>query len=369
MVKNFKFFLPSKIFFGKDIINEALPEVKNIGRNALVVTGKRFARETGLLEKVCQILKHNAINFHVFEGVTPEPSTTDCENVARAGKQYMADVIIAIGGGSAMDVAKAGAVLMTNSGTLQDYFGEEKFQNQPIPVVAIPTTCGSGSEVTRYAVIIDEKEKTKKTVSSERIIPKIAILDPLIIKTLPKMLIAGTGMDALCHAVEGFLSIKASHITKIFSIESIRLILENIEKALSSDENLEMVFLGSLYAGFVINHTGTIFVHGMAYGLTIKYRIHHGTANALCLPYAIDFLKTHGYQKEIKELEKFFNSQQLIRLNKSLKLPSSLKDIGLNRSDIPELSEMALKGCERSFRNMKSRFNQNDFEEIFTKML
>ncbi|MCM8765133.1 MAG: iron-containing alcohol dehydrogenase, partial [Candidatus Omnitrophica bacterium] len=308
--------------------------------------------------------------FNLFEEVTPEPSITECTKAAHAGRTCGADMVIAIGGGSAMDVAKAAAVLIKNSGKLQDYFGEEKFQNEPLPVIAIPTTCGSGSEVTRYAVIIDTDAYTKKTVSSERIIPKMAILDPLILNTLPGSLVAGTGMDALCHAIEGFLSKKANHLTRIFSRESINLIGRSIiEASKQSPEDSEKVFLGSLYAGFVINHTGTIFIHGMAYGLTIKYKVHHGIANALCLPYSLRFLKTHGYKEEIEDIEKILDIDSIFGMCRQMQLPQKIIDIGAKKSDIPILAEMAVKGCERAFKNMKTAFSKEDFIEIFSMML
>ncbi|MGB9643385.1 MAG: iron-containing alcohol dehydrogenase [Candidatus Ratteibacteria bacterium] len=370
MLNRIKFFLPTRIFFGEGCLSEFLPEAAVFGRNALIVTGKSSARRTGLLDTVCGILKHSGVMCHVCDNVSPEPAVKDCVRVAEAGLQYDADMLVAVGGGSAMDVAKAAAVLMKNPGPCQSYFGEEKFANEPLPVIAVPTTCGSGSEVTRYAVIIDEQTNTKKTISSERIIPKMAILDPSTIRSLPGPLIAGTGMDALCHAIEGFLSIKANHLTQLFSRAAIRLIIENINNATTDLHmgHIESVFLGSLYAGFVINHTGTIFIHGMAYGLTIRHNVHHGTANALCLPYALLFLKKHGYEEEIKELEGFITAQAIIDMNRRMGLPARLRDLGLQQSEIGILAEMAVKGCERSFKNMKQPFSKDDFVQIFTSM-
>ncbi|HXK44673.1 MAG TPA: iron-containing alcohol dehydrogenase [bacterium] len=370
MLNRIKFFLPTKVFFGEGCLSQFLPEASAFGKNALIVTGRRSARRTGLLDSVCKILKESDIVHYLFEDASPEPSVVDCVRAAEAGLKYNVDMIIAVGGGSAMDVAKAAAVLMKNSGSLQDYFGEERFSNEPLPVIAIPTTCGSGSEVTRYAVIINEQTGTKKTVSSERIIPKMAILDPSTIKSLPGPLIAGTGMDALCHAIEGFLSVKANHLTQLLSREAIRLIFGNIEDAAKSMamKHIESVFLGSLYAGFVINHTATIFIHGMAYGLTIRYKVHHGTANALCLPYALLFLKKHGYEDEIKELERLIPVDAIIDMNKRMGLPFRLKDLGVQDSEITVLAEMAVVGCERSFKNMKQSFSKDDFIQIFTSM-
>ncbi|MCX7704633.1 MAG: iron-containing alcohol dehydrogenase [bacterium] len=371
MLRKIKFFLPARVVFGRGSIEEFLPYVRSIGKKPLVTTGRRFARESGLLDTICKLLKSLDINFRIFEGVSPEPTVDDCIKVANAGKNFNADVIVALGGGSVIDVSKAAAVLIRNPGDMQDYFGEERFSSEPLPVVAIPTTCGSGSEVTRYAVIIDPQANTKRTVSSERIIPKLAILDPLVLETLPSSLMAGTAMDGLCHAIEGFLSNKANHLTKIFSRESINLIMDNIIGAVTDRifEKIEMVFLGSLYAGFVINHTGTIFIHGMAYGLAIKYGIHHGTANALCLPYALKFLKEHGYSNEIEEIERILEIDKLFDLYKKIGIPSNLNKIGITKNDVFILSEMAVKGCERSFRNMKTTFDRDDFVKIFSSML
>ncbi len=370
MLDNIKFYIPTKVIFGENSLNASLQDACAFGKNALIVAGRKFARSTGLIDLICEVLKNNNINFDVLEGVSPEPAIDDCIRAAEAGKTCGADFIIAAGGGSVMDVSKAAAVLIKNPGRLQDYFGEEKFRNDPVPVIAIPTTCGSGSEVTRYAVIIDQEAGTKKTVSSERIIPKMAILDPALLKSLPGPLIAGTGMDALCHAIEGFLSKKANHLTKIFSRESINLIINNIvDGSRQSFQSMEKVFLGSLYAGFVINHTGTIFIHGMAYGLTIKYRISHGLANAICLPSALEFLKTHGYDQEIEEIEKIFKIGSIHDIYKQIQIPVKLRDIGVKEGDIDVLSEMAVKGCERAFKNMKTSFGLKDFAEIFRSIL
>ncbi|HPP66642.1 MAG TPA: iron-containing alcohol dehydrogenase [bacterium] len=371
MLNKIRFFLPTKIIFGEGVIGNFLPNISQYGKMPLIVTGKNSAQKSGLLDFIKTNLKNQHLDFYIYQGVSPEPSTDDCIKLAEMVIKTKSDMLVAVGGGSAIDVAKVAAVLAKNHECLQNYFGEEKFPNEPLPVIAIPTTCGTGSEVTRYAVIIEPQSNTKKTVSSERIIPKMALLDATVIKTLPPKFIAGSGMDALCHAIEGFLSIKANHLTKIFSRESIKLVLDNIEKAVHHQqiEHLSNLLLGSLYAGFVINHTGTIFIHGMAYGMSIKYHLHHGTANAICLPHALTFLKTHNYEEEISELEKIISIDFLFETNKKIGIPAHLGEIGLIKKDAEILAEMAIKGCERSFRNMKISFNKEQFTEIFYHML
>jgi len=275
-------------------------------------------------------------------------------------------VILSVGGGSAMDVGKAIAVRVKNPGRIEDYFGEVEYKEEPLPIIAIPTTCGTGSEVTRYSVIIDRKENTKKTISSEKIMPKIAILDPDIIDFLPSNLIAATGMDAFCHAYESYLAINSDFMSKFFSIESLKLIKENLKKAVDGDkESKERVFFASTLAGYAINKTGTIIVHGIGYSLTIKYGIHHGTSNALFLPYVIEFLKENGYKGEIEELEKILGTtSELKNFLTSIKLPVRLRDIGVKEEDIEELVKLSQKGCERAMKKMKFNLSEKEFFEI-----
>jgi len=364
-----RFYLPARVRFGAGILQECLPEAALYGKSALIVCGRNFARSSGTLDRVRAVLDDTGLRCTEFADVSPEPDISDCIRAAEAARVFKADLIVALGGGSALDAGKVAAVLATNSGDPSKYFGEEKMEKDALPVVAVPTTCGSGSEVTRYAVIIDPSAGTKKTVSSERIIPKLAILDSDLLATLPARLIAGTGMDAFAHAVEGYLSIKSDSFTRLLSRESVSLLLKNLPPAVMKDrQSLDAVFLASLYAGFVINHTGTIFVHGMAYGLTIRYRLHHGTANALCLPYALSFLNAHGYGDELGAFSDLFTADHILDFTRQLGLPTTLAEIGATEQDIPVLARDAVKGCERSFRNMKIKLNEDDFIGIFSSM-
>ncbi|MCX7916975.1 MAG: iron-containing alcohol dehydrogenase, partial [bacterium] len=222
--------------------------------------------------------------------------------------------------------------------------------------------------VTKYAVIIDKVENTKKTVASEKLMPLLAIIDPNLLDYLPEKLISATGMDAFCHSIESYLATTSDYMSKLFASESLKLISENLEKAVKGDKiSREKVFLASTFAGFAINRTGTIIVHGIGYSLTIKYGIHHGTANALFLPYVLEFMKENGYKEEIKEIERIIGiTSELPNLISKIGLPIKLREIGVKKEDIEELINLSIKGCERAMKRMKFVLSREDFLKIIT---
>ncbi|HOK56507.1 MAG TPA: iron-containing alcohol dehydrogenase [bacterium] len=360
------FYTPTKIFFERNGIEKYLPLVKNYGNKVLIVSGKNFIYKSGLMDKIKNIFDKENIDYSVFSNVNPEPDIENVEEGVELCKKENCNVILAIGGGSALDAGKCIAVMSKNEGSLKNYFGEVEYKNNPLTVIAVPTTCGTGSEVTRYAVIVDKEEKTKKTVSSEKIMPKIAILDPDLLDYLPSKLIAATGMDAFSHAVESYLATISDYVSKLFSLESLKLLKENLKRAVDGDkESKEKVFLASTFAGYAINKTGTIIVHGIGYSLTIKYNTHHGTANSLFLPYILEFLKKNNYKKEIEELENIIGTNsELKNFITSIGLPSKLRDIRVKEEDIEELVNLSIKGCERAMKKMKFVLTRNDFLEI-----
>ncbi|MCM8810126.1 MAG: iron-containing alcohol dehydrogenase [Candidatus Omnitrophica bacterium] len=360
------FFAPTKIYFRRNGIENYLPLVKNYGKKVLIVSGKNFIYKSGLFEKIKNIFEKEKIDFSIFSNVKPEPDVENVEEGTEFCEKENCDLIVAIGGGSALDVGKCIALRVKNQGNLKDYFGEANLKNQPLPIIAVPTTCGTGSEVTRYAVIIDEKEKTKKTVASEKIIPVLAILDPDVLDFLPPKLIGATGMDAFSHSVESYLATTSDYMSKLFAIESLKLLYENLKRAVEGDKQAkEKIFLASTFAGYAINRTGTIIVHGIGYSLTIKYGIHHGTANALFLPYILEFMKENKYEKEIEELENIIcRTSELKNFIIKLGLPIKLREIGAKQQDIEELVELSIKGCERAMKRMKFNLTKQDFYRI-----
>ncbi len=363
-MKSSYFFMPGKVYFENGGIEKYLGEIKNYGEKVLIVSGKNFIFKSGLFDRIKNVLEKEKIKFSHFYNVEPEPDTENVEMAVDFCKKENCDCILAVGGGSAMDVGKGVAVRSKNPGKIEDYFGEKEYENEPLPVIAIPTTSGTGSEVTKYSVIVYKKGRTKKTIRNEKIIPKMAILDSSVLATLSSKLVAATGMDAFSHSVESFLSIKSDEFSKIFSTESLKILWEFLPDAVKGDEeSKEKVFFSSLLAGLAINKTGTIIVHGMGYSLTIKYGIHHGTANALFLPHILEYLYNNGYKEEIEKLNKIWGSiENLSAFVKNLGLPFNLRDIGVKSEDIGELLELSKIGCERAIEGMKIK--EIDFRKI-----
>ncbi|MCM8818830.1 MAG: iron-containing alcohol dehydrogenase [Candidatus Omnitrophica bacterium] len=367
-MKEIYFYTPTKIYFERGSILKYLPLVKNYGKKVLIVSGKNFIYKSGLFEKIKNIFEKEKIDFSIFSNVKPEPDIENVEEGVEFCIKENCDIIVAIGGGSALDVGKCIALRVKNNGNLKNYFGEANLKNEPLPIIAIPTTCGTGSEVTRYAVIIDKNENTKKTIASEKIMPILTLLDPDVLDYLPPKLTGATGMDAFCHSAESYLATTADYMSKLFAIESLKLLSENLKKAIEGDkEAKEKIFLASTLAGYAINKTGTIIVHGIGYSLTIKYGTHHGTANALFLPYVLEFMKENGYVEEIKEMEKTIgNTSELKNFISKIGLPVKLREIGAEERDIEELVELSIKGCERAMKRMKFVLNKESFLKIIT---
>ncbi|MBN1446047.1 MAG: iron-containing alcohol dehydrogenase [Candidatus Omnitrophica bacterium] len=367
------FGMGAKVYFERGGLEKYIPEVKNYGKKILIVSGKTFIFKSGLYGRISKTLSENGVEHISYSGVNPEPDTDDVDRGARLCAKEGCDCILAVGGGSAMDAGKAIAVVSVNGGSVRGYFGEMEYAKEPLPVFTVPTTCGTGSEVTRFAVIVDRLEKTKKTLSSEKIIPKVSILDSNVLKTLPQKLILATGMDAFSHGAESFLSARADALSKMFARESIKLLWEYLPQAYREPENIEIkekIFLGSLIAGLALNKTGTIIVHGMGYSLTIKHNVHHGTANAVMLPYVFEYLKENGYAAEMSELEEIWgDTGKLKGFVAGMGLPSTLGGVGVIREEIDELTDLSVVGTKRSMKNMKMKMERSELKKILERAM
>lgn len=373
MKNNIYFNMGAKVFFERKGVGKYLPQITEYGKKVLIVSGKHFIFRSGLFEKITEILSRENIEYVSYTGANPEPDINDVDNGARLCIEKGCDCVLGVGGGSAMDVGKAIAVVAANGGSVKDYFGEVSYRHNPLPVVAIPTTCGTGSEVTKFAVVVDRDNNTKKTVCSEEIIPKLSILDADILATLPHNLVVATGMDAFAHAAESYLAKKADFLSKVFAVESLKILWEYLPKTKTEPDSTEIrekLLLASFIAGLALNRTGTIIVHGIGYALTITHNTHHGTANALLLPYVFEYLQQNGYEKEFSELEKLWGQTgELKKLVKDIGLPSRLTDIGINENEIEKLAELAVIGTERSMKNMKIQMRKEEFIQILESAL
>jgi alcohol dehydrogenase len=329
------------------------------GEKALVVCDKGVVG-AGLLDRIIESVKSERIAVEVFDKVVSNPTTENVEDGLRLLKERNCGIVVALGGGSVLDCAKAISVMATNPGQIKDYDGIEKIPKRMLPLIAVNTTGGTGSEVTQWAVITDQERKIKMTIGSSNMMPDVAIDDPLLAVSMPPSITATTGMDALTHAIEGYVAKFANPLTDSLALRAINLIAENLRIAFADGENLsarEGMLYGQMLAGMCFCYAGVGNVHAMAHQLGGMYDIPHGLANAILLPYVMEFNLVANPPKfaevaramgeSIEGLSIREAAQRAIipvyQLSRDLQIPATLKEIGVREEDIPILAENAMK--------------------------
>lgn len=356
----FNFRAAGEITFGPGSIGDAGAIIKRHGgKKILMVVDSGFAKN-GPLEKVTGALQREKLPFVIFDGVEPEPRVEVADRCGGLARKERCDFVLGVGGGSAMDTAKAAAVLATNEGRARDFQGLNKVPKAGLPKGMVPTTAGTGSEVTFTAVFINEEEKKKAGINSPFLYPEMSILDPELTLGLPAAVTAFTGMDALTHAIESYTSKAASPMSEMFSEEAIRRIGKSLRQAVDQGSDLDArthMLLGSLLAGVGLANAGVTAAHSLAYPLGGAYRVPHGVANALLLPAVMEF-------NAFSSLEKFAGIAEMLgekvegrsvreaavlavetvkQLAKDLGVPQRLSDLGIPETAIPGMAEEAMK--------------------------
>jgi alcohol dehydrogenase class IV len=291
MMRDFGFFLPTRILFGCDTGEKVGETVREMGfLNMLVVTDERFSK-VPMFQKIIDRISEAGIGCRIFSKLKGEPDTEIVEQGAMFLREAKTDGVLGIGGGSSMDLAKALSVMGTNKGTVDQYIGVNLVKDPPLPLIVMPTTAGSGSEVTRVAVLTDERRKFKAGIVSPLIPPKVAILDPIFLTTLPPRVIAETGIDALSHAIESYCSLGSNPISDLLAKESIRRIFPNLRSLVANPQNMEAagnMLIASTLAGAAFLNTGVGNVHALAHGLGSYHHIPHGQSVAVLLPHVME---------------------------------------------------------------------------------
>lgn len=278
----FVYRMPTEIQFGAGKIQDIGDHISRFGQRPFVVTGRGSARKNGALDHVLAAFPQAVL----FEGVDEDPETDLCDKAAAKCRASECDVVVAIGGGSPMDAAKAVAGLVCNEGRCADYIGRDTFTKGALPLIAAPTTAGSGSEVTPYSVLIHTEHREKATIGGENLFPKVALLDPELTRFMPRQVTVNTGLDALSQCMEGMVSKNSTPKGDILALEGCRLIRRWLPEAANDGENLEaraQMHFAAMLSGCVIAQSRTTLVHGMGYPLTVHFRVRHGLANALLL--------------------------------------------------------------------------------------
>ena len=356
MFERYSFSLPTQVEFQAGIACEAASMIKNTveGKRVFLVTDPGLM-QAGIVEPVLDGLKSNGYETELFDRVQPNPKDADCEAGGKLIREFAADIVLAVGGGSVLDAAKAIAMLHTHEGRLAQYEGRGKVQNSVTPLVTVPTTAGTGSEVTRSAVITDTGRKFKMTIKDIRMAPRLAIVDPQVTYSLPPAIAASTGMDAFVHAIEAFTCKAASPFSDAWAREAMRRIFPNLREAAvnGTKKARDEMMLGSLMAGVAFSHADVAAVHCLAEALGGLYDTPHGVANSIFLPIVTEFNVPANPAKHaeaaricglpVEGLDDLAASAALVaelrRLAHDIGIPQ-LKDVpGVDRADFGRLAE------------------------------
>ena len=343
---------PTKIVFGLHSFDQIKRYVLNLNikQNVLLVTGKESMRRLGYVDRLKRSLFDRSI-YH-FDRICQNPTQEDILEGLRFVGNTNIELVIALGGGSALDAGKSLAVLLKNPGSIEGYLqGNVNFSHKSLPVIAVPTTAGTASEVTCWATIWDMKEKKKYSLVHESMFPEYAIIDPNLTICMPPFLTACTGMDALTHAIESCWSRNSQPISDVFALRAIRLVRKNIKKAYDDPENLtarKNMALASLFAGLAFNNTKTAACHSLSYPMTMLFNIPHGLAVSITIKEVIKENYRASPEKVQQIIEEFgassvdeFN-EILVDLMKSIGLPVRLRDLSLNEENIDQIIEAGI---------------------------
>ena len=374
------FFMPAVNLMGSGSLAEAMQAVKGLGfRKALIVTDGMLSK-LGLAAKVAKLLNDQQIDTVLFDGVQPNPT----ESNVRAGLALLhanrCDCVVSLGGGSSHDCAKGIALCATNGGEISDYEGVDRSAKPQLPLVAINTTAGTASEMTRFCIITAEQTHIKMAIVDRNVTPILSVNDPDLMLAKPKALTAATGMDALTHAVEAYVSTAATPITDACALKAVELIARHLRTAVAKGDDLqarEQMAYAQFLAGMAFNNASLGYVHAMSHQLGGFYDLPHGVCNALLLPHVEAFnVKTSAARlrdvaqamgENVQGLDAQAGAQACLaairKLSSDIGIPKSLGELGVKRADIPTLAANAMKdAC--GFTNPRSA-TQTEIEAIF----
>ena len=292
------FVIPNHMVVGTNVLGEAAPLLKKMGNKAFIVTGRHVA-VSDMMKQLTALLNENGIDCVIFDGITGEPTDTMIEKGVEMLKSSGCDFIIGIGGGSPLDSAKAIAAMTVNEGSIADYNGKE-ITGEILPLAAIPTTAGTGSEATKFTVITDSEKGIKMLLKGDVLVPKLAIVDSSFTVGAPKSVTSATGLDALTHAVEAYTSRKAFSMTDTLAVSAVKRIMKYLPIAYREPDNSlarEQMSIAALEAGICINNSSVTIVHGMSRPIGALFHVPHGMSNAMLLKECLSFAVSGAYEK------------------------------------------------------------------------
>lgn len=387
----FSYFLPVNIQFGWNKVDNVAEFVAPYGKKALIVTGRTSAKKSGLYDRVVAKLDAAHIGHVLFDQVDANPLTTTALDGAALAKSESCDMVIAIGGGSIMDCAKGIAFMAVNEGDINDYIFNRKVSDNALPLIVIPTTCGTGSEGNGFGVLTNPETGDKKSLRCNAIVPKVSIVDPAVMGTMPSHVLASVGFDALCHNIEAYTSKTAQPFTDALAHYAVTLLAQYLvplykhvkataegKPAVLNKIQLtkawESVTLASTIGGMVINTAGVTLAHGMEHPASGLKDITHGIGLAVIEPVAVEYTWSANPDK-FGVLARIFNHGDGSELGEALRLvvhdldlTTNLTELGFTKKDIPWLVENVYVVATGNIANTVAEINRKDIEVLYKKM-
>ena len=387
----FSYFLPVHIQFGWDKVDSVADFVKPYGNKALIVTGRTSAKKSGLYDRVTAKLDAAHIEHVLFDQVDANPLTTTALDGAALAKSESCDMVIAIGGGSIMDCAKGIAFMSVNEGDINDYIFNRKTSDKALPLIVIPTTCGTGSEGNGFGVLTNPETGDKKSLRCNAIVPKVSIVDPAVMGTMPPHVLASVGFDALCHNIEAYTSKTAQPFTDALAHYAVTLLAQYLvplykhvkakaesKSAVLNETQLtkawESVTLASTIGGMAINTAGVTLAHGMEHPASGLKDITHGVGLAVIEPVAVEYTWSANPDK-FGALARIFNHGDGSELGEALRLivhdldlTTNLTELGLTKKDIPWLVDNVYVLATGNIANTVADVSREDIEMLYKKM-
>ncbi len=371
---NFNYSLPVNLIFGAGKVQLLGEETAKYGKKALVVTGRNSTKSTGLLDKALKLLEKAEVAFELFDKVNQNPLTTTAEEGAALAVEKGCDVVIGLGGGSIMDAAKGIAFIAKNKGDISDYIFGKKSGSEALPIVLVPTTAGTGSEGNNFAVLTNPKNGDKKSLRTNAIYAKASIIDPELMMTMPKAIIASVGFDALTHNMEAYVSKLSQPITDNMALYGMELLAENLKKVYDNPEDLsawERVTLASTLGGMVIGMAGVAGAHALEHPVSGLKDIVHGKGLAALMPIIIERTVRFAPEKYavisriLGGTDENDCSEALRKLLKELNLNVTLGELGIAHEDVEWMTQNCIKVSLVSVKNNPKEFSMEEISEIY----
>ena len=374
----FNYNLPVNLLFGRGRSNEIGSEVAKYGNKALIVTGRGSTKKSGLLDKTVNLLKEANVQYEIFDKVEQNPLTTTVYEGVEVIKETGCDVVLGLGGGSIMDAAKSIAFAAKNPGDISEYIFGIKQGNEALPIILVPTTCGTGSEGNCFSVLTNPETKDKKSLRTNLIIAKASIIDSDLMTTMPKSILASVGFDALAHNMEAYVSKIGQPLTDMKALYGIKLLAENLIKAYNDPTDLEAwekVTLASTLGGMVIGVAGVAAPHGLEHPASGLCDIVHGKGLAALTPIIIE----ESWQNDIEkysDISKLLggtdakNCANVIRsFLEKIDLKVTLGELGVKENDVDWMAENCMKVSKPSIANHPKEFTLEEIKDIYYKSL